>query len=77
MLVLSTNESWVKSGTSMSERYGGAEALAAAGLEPIKLAAKEGLSLINGTQFMASMAALALVLDALAKAVSEDRKSVV
>jgi histidine ammonia-lyase len=41
--------------------YGGAEALAAAGLEPIKLAAKEGLSLINGTQFMASMAALALV----------------
>jgi histidine ammonia-lyase len=41
--------------------YGGAEALAAAGLEPIKLAAKEGLSLINGTQFMASMAALALI----------------
>ena len=41
--------------------YGGAEALAAAGLEPITLAAKEGLSLINGTQFMASMAALALV----------------
>jgi histidine ammonia-lyase len=41
--------------------YGGAEALAAAGLEPIRLAAKEGLSLINGTQFMAAMAALALV----------------
>jgi histidine ammonia-lyase len=41
--------------------YGGAEALAAAGLEPIRLAAKEGLSLINGTQFMASMTALALV----------------
>jgi len=40
--------------------YVGADALAAAGLEPIKLAAKEGLSLINGTQFMASMAALAL-----------------
>ena len=39
----------------------GAEALAAAGLEPIRLAAKEGLSLINGTQFMASMATLALV----------------
>ena len=39
----------------------GAEALAAAGLEPIRLAAKEGLSLINGTQFMAAMAALALV----------------
>ncbi len=39
----------------------GDDALAAAGLEPIRLAAKEGLSLINGTQFMAAMAALALV----------------
>src|SRR2546430_12277318 len=32
----------------------GAEALAAAGLEPTNLAAKEGLSLIKGTQFMAA-----------------------
>jgi histidine ammonia-lyase len=40
---------------------GGAEALAGAGLEPVTLGAKEGLSLINGTQFMAAMAALALV----------------
>jgi len=39
----------------------GAEALEAAGLEPITLSAKEGLSLINGTQFMAAMGALALV----------------
>ena len=39
----------------------GADALASAGLEPIRLAAKEGLSLINGTQFMAAMAALLLV----------------
>jgi histidine ammonia-lyase len=39
----------------------GGEALAAAGLEPVRLGAKEGLSLINGTQFMAAMAALALV----------------
>jgi histidine ammonia-lyase len=39
----------------------GADALVAAGLEPIRLAAKEGLSLINGTQFMAAMAALLLV----------------
>ena len=39
----------------------GAEALQAAGLEPIALEAKEGLSLINGTQFMTAMAALALV----------------
>ncbi len=41
--------------------YSGGDALAAAELEPVKLAAKEGLSLINGTQFMAAMAALALV----------------
>ena len=39
----------------------GAEALATAGLIPITLAAKEGLSLINGTQFMTAMASLTLV----------------
>jgi histidine ammonia-lyase len=39
----------------------GADALRAVGLRPIELAAKEGLSLINGTQFMTAMAALALV----------------
>jgi histidine ammonia-lyase len=43
------------------ERLPGAEALAAAGLEPTRLEAKEGLSLINGTQFMAATAALGLV----------------
>src|SRR6476620_2717227 len=32
----------------------GSEALAAAGLEPTRLQAKEGLSLVNGTQFMAA-----------------------
>ena len=41
--------------------HAGADALEAAGLEPIRLTAKEGLSLINGTQFMAAMASLALV----------------
>jgi histidine ammonia-lyase len=40
---------------------GGEEALRMAGLTPITLAAKEGLSLINGTQFMTAMAALVLV----------------
>jgi histidine ammonia-lyase len=40
------------------ERRPGAEALAAVGLEPTRLAAKEGLSLINGTQFMAAYGAL-------------------
>ena len=43
------------------ERLPGAEALERAGLEPVRLGAKEGLSLINGTQFMAAVGALALV----------------
>jgi histidine ammonia-lyase len=43
------------------ELLDGAAALARAGLSPVRLVAKEGLSLINGTQFMASQAALALV----------------
>jgi histidine ammonia-lyase len=43
------------------ELLGGADALAAAGLEPIRPAAKEGLSLVNGTQFMAAFGALGLV----------------
>src|SRR5689334_13683354 len=40
------------------ELMSGADALAAAGLERTRLAAKEGLSLINGTQFMAAYGAL-------------------
>ncbi|MGH3045831.1 MAG: HAL/PAL/TAL family ammonia-lyase, partial [Gaiellaceae bacterium] len=43
------------------ERLPGADALARVGLEPVRLRAKEGLSLINGTQFMAAIGALALV----------------
>jgi histidine ammonia-lyase len=39
----------------------GADALVAAGLEPTRLAAKEGLSLINGTQFMAAYGALGVM----------------
>lgn len=42
------------------ERMDGAAALAAVGLEPIVLEAKEGLSLVNGTQFMGAFGALAL-----------------
>ncbi|WP_447763243.1 histidine ammonia-lyase [Sphingopyxis panaciterrae] len=38
------------------ERLPAAEALARAGLEPIELAAKEGLALLNGTQFSAANA---------------------
>src|SRR5213592_741471 len=43
------------------ERLPGGEALAAAGLEPVRLEAKEGLSLVNGTQFMAAYGALGLI----------------
>ncbi|HOZ71576.1 MAG TPA: histidine ammonia-lyase [Spirochaetales bacterium] len=40
-------------------RMSSAEALAGAGLAPVELAAKEGLALINGTQCMTALAALA------------------
>ena len=43
------------------DRVTGAEALAHAGLEPVQLQAKEGLSLINGTQFMSAIGSLGLV----------------
>jgi len=43
------------------DRFDGAAALRRVGLEPIRLASKEGLSLVNGTQFMAAMAALGIV----------------
>src|SRR5436190_3703730 len=49
-------EAWIE-----GERLTGAEALARAGLEPVQLAAKEGLSLVNGTQFMTAVGALGLV----------------
>jgi histidine ammonia-lyase len=49
-------EAWVD-----GERLPGREALARVGLEPIELHAKEGLSLVNGTQFMAALGALGLV----------------
>ena len=42
------------------ERLPGAVALERAGLEPISLQAKEGLSLVNGTQFMAAIGALGI-----------------
>ncbi len=42
-------------------RTSGREALAKAGLTPLHLAAKEGLALINGTQVMTAILALALV----------------
>jgi len=46
--------------TFEGSRSSGAGALAAAGLEPIGLTAKEGLALINGTHLMASVGTLAV-----------------
>src|SRR5581483_9110419 len=43
------------------ERLPGRDALERAGLAPTTLLAKEGLSLVNGTQFMAAFGALGLV----------------
>jgi histidine ammonia-lyase len=43
------------------KRLSGADALASIGLSPVELEAKEGLSLINGTQFMAAFGALGLL----------------
>jgi histidine ammonia-lyase len=46
--------------TVEGRRAGGAEALRAANLEPLRLTAKEGLALINGTHLMAAVGALAV-----------------
>jgi histidine ammonia-lyase len=54
--LIGEGEAWYE-----GERLPGAQALAAAGLAPVRLQAKEGLSLINGTQFMSAIGALALV----------------
>jgi histidine ammonia-lyase len=43
------------------ELCAGEEALARVGLEPLRLRAKEGLSLVNGTQFMTAFGALGLI----------------
>ncbi len=47
--------------TVAGSRVDGASALREVGLEPIRLASQEGLSLVNGTQFMAAMASLGVV----------------
>ncbi|WP_128476754.1 histidine ammonia-lyase [Halorussus pelagicus] len=44
-----------------TQRLTGADALAAADLEPLTLRAKEGIALINGTQLTVGLAALAVV----------------
>jgi histidine ammonia-lyase len=54
--VIGEGEAWVE-----GELLPGAEAMRRVGLEPMKLRAKEGLALINGTQFMAAFGALGVV----------------
>ena len=54
--LIGEGEAWLD-----GRRLDGATALREAGLEPIRLASKEGLSLVNGTQFMSAMAALGVV----------------
>jgi histidine ammonia-lyase len=54
--LIGEGEAWVD-----GERMSGAQALGRVGLEPIGLQAKEGLSLVNGTQFMTAYGALGLV----------------
>jgi len=54
--LIGEGEAWVQ-----GELLPGAAALARLGLEPLLLRAKEGLSLINGTQFMAAFGALGVV----------------
>src|SRR5262249_42580281 len=50
-------EGWAEVG---GEVLSGAEAMARCRLEPVQLGGKEGLALINGTQFMAAVGALVL-----------------
>ena len=70
LVLIGEGEAWLE-----DERMPAAAALARAGLEPVTLAAKEGLALINGTHLMAAAGGLALrdarrVLDAAVVAVA-------
>jgi histidine ammonia-lyase len=54
--LIGEGEAWLD-----GELHSGADALAAVDLEPVRLQAKEGLSLVNGTQFMTAFGALGLI----------------
>ncbi len=55
LVVIGEGESYYR-----GQRVQGGEALRRAGLEPLQLAAKEGLALLNGTQAMTAVGALAV-----------------
>ncbi|MDR3763642.1 MAG: histidine ammonia-lyase [Acidobacteriota bacterium] len=56
LVLIGEGEAWYQ-----GRRMSGGEALAAAGIEPLQLQAKETISLINGTQAMLSVGSLALL----------------
>ena len=56
LVLIGEGEAWVDDAGPGA----GAEALERAGLQPLTLEAKEGLALLNGTQLMGALAALAL-----------------
>jgi histidine ammonia-lyase len=56
LVLIGEGEAWFG-----GELLSGREALARAGITPIELEAKEGLALINGTQYMAGLGALSLL----------------
>ena len=56
LVLLGLGEAWVD-----NQRMSGADALKLAGLAPVKLGAKEGLALLNGTQILTAYATIALV----------------
>ncbi len=56
LVIIGEGEAWFK-----GERLAGAAALDRAGLKPYELSFKEGISLINGTQIMTGIGALAVV----------------
>lgn len=56
LVLVGEGEAWFE-----GERMDGGAALAAAGIEPLKLGAKEGLALLNGTQMMSALGAIAAV----------------
>jgi histidine ammonia-lyase len=58
LVLLGEGEAWYE-----GQRMSGRDALGRAGIEPVRLTAKEGLALINGTQLMTALGAL-LVTDA-------------
>jgi histidine ammonia-lyase len=55
LVLIGEGEAWYH-----GERMAGGEAMRRAGLKPLKLAAKEGLALLNGTQAMTAVGALAV-----------------